>query len=377
MDRTRARVLASAFHSATVWIGCALGACLTAGCASPGQLSESSGRGSPPACACQSNVAQQSKPKNGASNPAAHPSPHTVGQAWRAYVDCLHSPLSRRGPAMNVEEGRGDTGVSRYPPAGGERYPQRGPAMNVGEGRGDTGVSSFPPAEGERNVPAEAPRPPSGAEPTEDNGAVGPPGPTAAASTRAGANAPKGKGGADRQRDHLQATTVSREKAVFPFPSFNSTGLLPIEPLVASMTGTLCLAAALRESEKDDDQDIFDSDTLGSDGPGRTSGGEGIADSEIKRVGAAETRPLLARLGLDPRQTFGSGGESGDISQRQGDTGLSRYPPAAGERSFPSAGAPAEAKGLFGKNEAAWYSACAGNRGDPGAQRLPGALHRP
>ena len=258
---------------------------------------------------------------------------------------------------MNVEEGRGDTGVSRYPPAGGERYPQRGPAMNVGEGRGDTGVSSFPPAEGERNVPAEAPRPPSGAEPTEDNGAVGPPGPTAAASTRAGANAPKGKGGADRQRDHLQATTVSREKAVFPFPSFNSTGLLPIEPLVASMTGTLCLAAALRESEKDDDQDIFDSDTLGSDGPGRTSGGEGIADSEIKRVGAAETRPLLARLGLDPRQTFGSGGESGDISQRQGDTGLSRYPPAAGERSFPSAGAPAEAKGLFGKNEAAWYSA--------------------
>ena len=105
------------------------------------------------------------------------------------------------------------------------------------------------------------------------------------------------------------------------------------------MTGTLCLAAALRESEKDDDQDIFDSDTLGSDGPGKTSGGEGIADSEIKRVGAAETRPLLARLGLDPRQTFGSGGESGDISQRQRDTGLSRYPPAEGERSFPSAGA--------------------------------------
>ena len=36
---------------------------------------------------------------------------------------------------------------------------------------------------------------------------------------------------------------------------------------------------------------------------------------------------------------------------------MSRYPPAEGERSFPSAGAPAEAKGLFGKNEAAWYSA--------------------
>ena len=336
MDRTRARVLASAFHSATVWIGCALGACLTAGCASPGQLSESSGRGSPPACACQSTGKTQSKPENGASKPAAPPSPHTVGQALRAYRNCLHSPLSRRGPSMKVQEAEEEPGV-RYPPAGGERYPQRGPAMNVGEGRGDTGVSSFPPAEGERNVPAEAPRPPSGAEPTEDNGAVSPPGPTAASSTRAGANAPKGKCRADRQRDHLQATTVYREKAVFPFPSFNSTGLLPIEPLVASMTGTLCLAAALRESEKDDDQDIFDSDTPGSDGPGKTSGGEGIADSEIKRIGAAETRPLLARLGVDPLQTFGSGGESGDISQRQRDTGLSRYPPAEGERSFPSA----------------------------------------
>ena len=194
---------------------------------------------------------------------------------------------------MKVQEGTGDTGLSRYPPAEGERYSQGGPTMNVGEGRSDTGVSSFPPAEGERTPPAEETRPPSGAEPTEDNGAVSLPGPTAGDGTRAGANAPKGKGGADRQRDHLKATTVSREKAVFPFPYFNSTGLLPIEALVTSMTGTLCLAAALRESEKDDDQDIFDSDTLGSDGPGKTSGGEGIADSEIKRIGAAEIRPLL------------------------------------------------------------------------------------
>lgn len=258
---------------------------------------------------------------------------------------------------MNAVEGRGDTGLSRYPPAEGERYGQPLPATNVGEGRSDTGVSSFPPAEGERNPPAEEPRPPSGAEPTDDNGAVNPPGPTAANRPRAGANARKGKGGADRQIVPARATTVSQVNDVLPFPYFNSTGLLPVGPLVTSMTGTLCLAAALRESEKDEDQDIFDSDTLGSDGPGRTSGGEAIADSQIKRVGAAETRPLLARLGLDPWQTFGSGGESGNISQRPRDTGLSRFPPAEGERSLPSAGAPAEANGLLGKNEAAWYSA--------------------
>src|SRR5271157_4099483 len=332
MGRTRARVLASAFHPAVVWIGCALGASLTSGCAGPGHLSWSTGQGSPPARACQSNVAQQSKPKNGGSSTAAHPAPHTVGQALRAYLDRLHAPLSERGPSMKVQEAEEAPGV-RYSPAEGERYGRPLSATNVGEGRGDTGVSSYPPTEGERTPPAEEPRPPSGAEPTDDNGAVSPPGPTAVDGTRVGANARKGKGGADRQIVPAQATTVSQVNDVFSFPYFNSTGLLPIEPLVTSMTGTLCLAAALRESERDDDQDIFVSDTLGGDGPGKTSGGEGIADSEIKRVGAAETRPLLARLGLDPLQTFGSGGESGDISQRQRDTGLSRYPPAEGERS--------------------------------------------
>src|SRR5208282_3996525 len=136
------------------------------------------GQGSPPASASQSNVAQQSNPKNGGSSTAAHPAPHTVGQALRAYVDRLHRPLSERGPAMNAVEGRGDTGLSRYPPAEGERTLQSGPGMNVGPVRDDTGLSTFPPAEGERNPPAEEPRPPSGAQPTEDNGAAGPPGPT-------------------------------------------------------------------------------------------------------------------------------------------------------------------------------------------------------
>ena len=151
---------------------------------------------------------------------------------------------------MKVQEGTGDTGLSRYPPAEGERYSQGGPAMNVGEGRADTGVSSFPPAEGERNAPAEEPRPPSGAEPTEENGSASPPGPTAGDGTRAGANAPKGKGAAEKQIVPAQATTVSQVNDVFPFPYFNSTGLLPIEPLVTSMTGTLCLAARSGNQKK-------------------------------------------------------------------------------------------------------------------------------
>ncbi len=162
MGRTHARVLASAFHPAVVWIGCALGASLTSGCAGPGHLSWSTGQGSPPACACQSNGAQQSKPQNGGSGPQARPAPHTVGQALRAYRDCLNKPLSQRGPALNVGEGRGDIGLSRYPPA-----------------------------EGEREVPAEGPEPPRGAETTRENGSASPPGPTAGDGTRGGSEHPQ------------------------------------------------------------------------------------------------------------------------------------------------------------------------------------------
>ncbi len=257
---------------------------------------------------------------------------------------------------MNVVEGRGDTGLSRYPPAEGERTSQSGPGMNVGQGRDDTGLSTFPPAEGERNAPVEEPRPPSGAPPNESSGAASPPGPAAANSPRMRANARQGKGGADRQIVPAQAMTVSQVNDLLPFPYLSSTGLLPVGPVLTSMTGTLCLAAALRESANDEDQDVFDADTLESKGPRKTSGSQGIADGAIKRVGAAEIRPLLARLGLDPFQTFGSGDEPADISRQQRDTGLSRYPPAEGERTIPSDGAGA-ANGAFGKNETAWYSA--------------------
>jgi high affinity Mn2+ porin len=176
---------------------------------------------------------------------------------------------------MNAVEGRGDIGLSRYPPAEGERTSQSGPGMNVGPGTNDTGLSTFPPAEGEHNAPAEEPRSPSGVQPAED----------------------------------------------------------------------------------DEDVDNFAADLPASNGPTRTNGGKGTADNNVKRVGTVDTRTLLARLGLDPSQTFGSGGEPADISRQQRDTGLSRYPPAEGERTFPSGGAPAAANGAFGQNEANWYSA--------------------
>jgi high affinity Mn2+ porin len=79
-------------------------------------------------------------------------------QAWRAYKECLRSPLSEHGPAINAAPTPGDTGVSRYPPVEGERrsqssVPGNGPVLD------DTGRSTYPPVEGERRRSAPAPVP--------------------------------------------------------------------------------------------------------------------------------------------------------------------------------------------------------------------------
>ncbi|MBV8076823.1 MAG: carbohydrate porin [Planctomycetaceae bacterium] len=270
---------------------------------------------------------------------------------------------------MIVVEGWGETGVSRYPPAEGERYSQRGPAMSAGEGRGETGVSRYPPAEGERNVPSGEPGPPAGAEPTGMNDAASPPGSTTTNGVQAGADAPEGKIGAAwySASAHAQATVASQAHNVLPSPYIGRNSLLPREPPATSMTGTLFLAARLRESERNDGQTIFrkwpevfpqrlspeaektaenqaippvnvrsllatyfSPEIAGGTGLSRTSGSVGLPDGEITSAGIAEPAPYLARL--FPCQTFGHGDERGTVGEGQGDTGVSRYPPAEGER---------------------------------------------
>jgi hypothetical protein len=118
----------------------------------------------------------------------------------------------------------GDIGVSRYPPAEGERNVQRAPATNIAERRGDTGVSRYPPAEGERNVPSGEQQPPA-----------------AAAWYSA----------------HEQATVVTQQHNIFPSPYIGRNSLVPREGVATSLTGTLYLAARLWESEHCDSQLIF------------------------------------------------------------------------------------------------------------------------
>ena len=321
MGRTRARVLAWAFHPAVVWIGCALGACLTSGCAGPGHLSWSTGQGSPPASACQSNVAQQSKPKNGGSSTAARPAPHTVGQAWRAYLDRLHSPLSERGPAMNVEEGRGDTGLSRYPPAEGERNSQMRSHHERWRGKERHRCEHLSSRRGRAKR----------LRPRNQDQALAPSQPRRTARPARRAQRPRIGRAAGANASRTTAEPTGRScLAGDDLPRCQMNMIMKISSIQIRLKATVL---ARRAEPK---------------------------ESPIARSSAsAPPRPgrCWRRLGLDPSQTFGSGGESGDISQRQRDTGLSRYPPAEGERSFPSDGAQAQANGTLWKERSRLVSA--------------------
>jgi high affinity Mn2+ porin len=339
MDRTLENGRPSAFHPVVVWLGLIAGASLIAGCATNSQLSWRSGQGPPPGCACQSGTETQPKPESGGSRTSERPALETLSQAVRAYLDCLHAPLSQRGPAMNAGPGRGDTGLSRFPPAEGEQGSQRGPATD-GDRGGDTGLSRFPPAEGERG----SRRGPA----TDGNGGPGDTGlsrfPPAegernvpSSGARAGANALNGENGAAWYSAHEQATVVTQVHNVFPSPYIGANSLLPHEPAATSMTGTLYLAARLWESERNDGQLIFNPEIAGGTGFSQVRGIAGFPNGEITRVGVAAPTPYIARLYL--RQTFGLGGgceEAGDENnQVAGERDVRRLAISVGKMAAP------------------------------------------
>ena len=357
MGRKRAPVLALACHPVVVWIGCALGGCLTTGCASPGQLSWSTGQASPPAAMRPENVDQQPNTQNGGSSSTTRPAPHTVGQAWRAYLARFRLPLSERGTGMNAGEAAGDIGSSRYPAAEGIRSSGTVPPGDVDEGSRTPGTNSYPGAGGIRSSAIQGGGPGTRAQPVKEPGTSGAQVQTATKRPRERANPPDKKVEVDRQVMSAKATSVSPASDVNPFPYFLSAGLLPIGPDITSLTGSVCLAATLRDSDQNMYEDVFDSDSPESDGRSVAHESEGIGDNKIKQAGGFQIGPLLAQLGLDPVQTFGTGDEPGNIYERQRDRGLSRYPPAEGERTPLSAGAAAAGSELLGTNQPAWYSA--------------------
>src|SRR5207245_4766398 len=99
MDQPHRKGRASTFVSAMVWLGCAVGASVAAGCASHGQVAVAADPSAPAGCACQANADKEQKPGNGDAKPPAAPALHTFGQALRGYPNSRHSPITGRGPA--------------------------------------------------------------------------------------------------------------------------------------------------------------------------------------------------------------------------------------------------------------------------------------
>jgi high affinity Mn2+ porin len=160
---------------------------------------------------------------------------------------------------MSAQGEEGDIGLSRYPPAEGERGSDRGTRMESDTAPSDTGVSRNPPAEGERNVPPEEGEPPPRTAPSENN------------------RLPR----------------------------------LP-EPMIPEMSP----------------------ETAGSTGLGPTGGIAGFFDGEITRVDITDL--ATERAPPSPSLAVAFSGQQDNASQRPGDTGVSRYPPAEGARGSPS-----------------------------------------
>jgi high affinity Mn2+ porin len=329
MDRTRAKGLASALSSPVFWLGGAA-ALLTAGCATLDGPSGPSSGGSKPACACESPADPSRKPANGGSSqpangdsskpanggssqpangrsskPAAR-GPRTVRQAIRAYLNCLHKPLSQRGPAMSGG-GVEDTGVSRYPPAEGERNSERGAATIDAGGPGDTGVSRYPPAEGERTPSRGQPQPPAGEQPNQNEVPAIPPLPEIPNSAEPELQAPAARNTSASESAPASAAVVSMADDAFPSPSIDDE--IARAAIASAAPGAVPL----------------DRQTIGPDGE-RGDDGQESSNRDVPASPPADAARNARRAG--PMT----------IAYRQGNTGVSRYPPAEGERNDSSAG---------------------------------------
>jgi high affinity Mn2+ porin len=190
--------------------------------------------------------------------------------------------------AVKRTQGPGNTGVSRNPPAGGERGAAGGLAVSADTARRplDIGISRYPPAEGVRES--------------------------------YGGRVPYGEW--SWYSAHEQATVVSQAHNLFPAPYSGRNSLLPREGPATSETATIFYGARVWESLNCDGQLIFNPEIAGGTGFSRTSGIAAFPNFEITRVGVAKPTPYVARLFL--RQTFGFGGErewaADDVNQVAG-----------------------------------------------------------
>ncbi len=199
---------------------------------------------------------------------------------------------------MNAAPEPGDIGVSRYPPAEGEREGGMGTAVAPG----DVGVSRNPPAEGERSAPPEELGPSQPAQPNETNEA--PPLPESSSPGNGQANASGAKNGSVRDSAVAPASGALQTQDLAKSPSVGPNSL-PREPAPARNGPTTDLRAVVDQ-----------------------------IDDEVSPFGTAAPIPSIAPL--DPHEVFGRSRAPWDAGQVPGDTGVSRHPPAEGARTAPA-----------------------------------------
>jgi high affinity Mn2+ porin len=197
----------------------------------------------------------------GCTLPGVTPPPHTLPQAFAAYLRCLAAgPPPPGAPANPNEAGKKTEGGegTKPQPAAGDKTPATEP------GKDDTTAKEISKA-------TEAKKP-------EDAW----------------------------YSAHAQATMVTQVHDVFPSPYIGPLSLLPDEPSATSLTSTLFLAARLWEWGGYTGELVFDPEIAGGRGFSGVNGLAGFPNGEITRVGTVEPTPYIARLLL--RQTWGLDG---------------------------------------------------------------------
>ncbi len=244
-------------------------------------------------------------PKPGAKPPP----PHTLCEAFRAYLHCL-----RYGPPP-AEDKSAKEEPSKNPPE------DKGASKN-GNGKTADQASKGQP-EPSKNPPADNGAVPNGAgkSPNGKNGkdepSKNPPTDKDSSESGNGKDQEKANGKAEEKGKeeakedwysaHAQATVVTEKHDRFRSPYQGPLSLPPVEPYTTSETTTVFLATRLWEGG----ELVFNPEVAGGRGFGNVTGIANFPNAEITRVGVAEPTPYIARLFL--RQTFGFGGEQEQV----------------------------------------------------------------
>ena len=224
--------------------------------------------------------------------------------------------------------------------------------MNASERRGDTGLSTFPPAEGERSGLIGAPA--ASADSGTGGSSVRPPATAPETGERSGAIGPGSNAGARWRIIPAEPSLALPLCEIDPLLWWNPSGLFSVESLGAAITGLQCFTAVAREAGTRDDDRLLDSVAV-RDHPATTLKGDRSADKAVRRrccLFTASAGATGAGPAANLRYRRWAGAHLPATTRYRSEP----LPSRRGGRTAPSA-AEAAATGALEAKEATWYSA--------------------